>query len=263
MTSCHSHQAEPHPAGAVRPLIGVGCVRLPGQKGGHGAQGVSDPYLRAISVAGADAVLIPVGLTASSLARAVAGVDAVLLVGGGDVEPSWYGEERRAQCGTADSERDHSEIALVRVAVAQKKPLLAICRGIQVLNVALGGTLYQDIPTDRPDSTLLHRSPERQALVHSVQLEADSHLAAVVGRREIRVNSMHHQAVRDVASALRAVGWSPDGLVEAVEMPGEVLVMGVQWHPEELIALQEHSRRLFGALAAAASHQSAAFPRGA
>lgn len=262
MTSGDSHRAEPYPQGPVPPLIGVGCTRLLGQKGGHSAQGVSDPYLRAVSVAGADAVLIPVGLTESSLARAIAGVDAVLLVGGGDVEPSWYGEDRRAQCGPADEERDRSEMALVRVALAQRKPLLAICRGIQVLNVALGGTLYQDIPTDRPDSTLAHRSPDRQALVHSVRLEAGSRLAAAMGRDEMRVNSMHHQAVRDVAGPLRAVAWSPDGLVEAVEMPGDALVMGVQWHPEELIALEDHARRLFGALTAAASHQSAASPRG-
>ncbi|MGI6209664.1 MAG: gamma-glutamyl-gamma-aminobutyrate hydrolase family protein [Anaerolineae bacterium] len=252
MTSGGPRQAAP------RPVIGLACAWMAGQSGRHGWEGVSAPYLQAVRGAGADPLLIPMELPESSLPRVVAMMDGILLVGGGDVEPSCYGAQRDPKCGPSDERRDRSEIALVHEALRQGKPLLAICRGIQVLNVALGGTLHQDIPSDFPDSTLTHSDNPRQSVAHTVRVEPASRLAELVGAQEMGVNSMHHQAVKDVAPDLRPVAWAPDGVVEAVEMPGHALVLGVQWHPEELVAEHHHARRLFEALA----HQSLACHKG-
>ncbi len=222
-------------------------------------EGVPAPYLRALRGAGLQPVVLPTGLAAESVGRLLQRVDGVLLIGGPDVEPRFYGEETRPQCGPTHPERDQSELLLVGEALDRGLPLLAICRGIQLLNVALGGTLHQDIATDRPDSGIGHRSQERQALAHTVRLEPDSLVARAVCMDHVAVNTLHHQAVKSPATSLRPVGWAPDGLVEAVEMPGADFVVGVQWHPEELVSLEEHARRLFAAFAvAAARHQSAA-----
>lgn len=202
-------------------------------------------------------MIIPVGLSQSAMARLLNHLDGVLLIGGPDVEPARYGEAQRPECGPIHTERDESEVLLVAETLARNLPILAICRGIQVLNVALGGTLYQDLPSDSPRSSIGHRSQERQALAHTVRLEPDSAVCAVLGGDEVAVNTMHHQAVKDLAPALQAVGWAPDGTVEAVEMPGAQFVIGVQWHPEELVGVTEHARRLFTAFVAAAAHHSA------
>ncbi len=240
-----------------RPLIGVGAHRLASSSGGSAIQGSPEPYLRALLGAGAEPVIIPVGLSQRALARLVNHLDGVLLTGGPDVEPDRYGEAQRPECGPIHPERDESELLLVAETLARNLPILAICRGIQVLNVALGGTLYQDLTSDRPDSTIGHRSQERQALAHTVRLEAGSATSRLLESDEVAVNTMHHQAIKALAPPLRAVGWAPDGTVEAVEMPGPQFVIGVQWHPEELVDVTDHARRLFTAFVAAAHHHSA------
>jgi putative glutamine amidotransferase len=160
-----------------------------------------------------------------------------LLSGGGDVDPAVYGEKTSSLCGGVDRERDRAELALVRAGLEASLPVLGICRGLQLLNVALGGSLQQHIlgVTDIPHLTF---SP-RHHLAHQVRLEPGSQLAAVMGGDCVEVNSIHHQAIERLAPVLRPVGYAPDGLIEAVEWPGRP-VLGVQWHPENLVDRPPH-----------------------
>ncbi len=163
-------------------------------------------------------------------------VDGLLLAGGADVDPRSYGEEPLRPEWGGDGIRDAYEMRLVRLAQQRGLPILGICRGIQLLNVALGGHLYQDIVTQRDDA-LVHRDwHQYDALGHSVRLDADSWISRVYGgATTMEINSIHHQGLRDVAPPLRATAWAPDGVIEAVEARDRAQwMMGVQWHPEWL-----------------------------
>jgi putative glutamine amidotransferase len=178
-----------------------------------------------------------------------------------DVDPARYGEERQPICDQPDQVRDTVELALVRWALADHKPILAICRGIQLLNVACGGALYQDVPTQRQSAIKHDYFPAvvklpRDHLAHEVRVEPGSRLACALGTESCQVNSMHHQGIKRLAPVLNAVALAPDGLVEGVEMPARHFVVGVQWHPEELTARQEPARRLFSTFVSAASSQA-------
>lgn len=190
-------------------------------------------YVDAVTRAGGLPVIAPP--TDPAAAEELIGtVDALLLTGGEDVDPSWYGAVASPRLGRVTASRDAWEIALTRAAAARCLPVLAVCRGIQVLNVALGGTLLQDIPTDRPGSLGHEQDGSRSDRTHPVHLVDGSRLAAILGPAPL-VNSMHHQAVDARATALTIVGTSPDGVIEAVESPDEAWwAVGVQWHPEEL-----------------------------
>lgn len=170
-------------------------------------------------------------------ARAILGrVDGLLLTGGEDVEPSLYGQPRTSECGPSNPERDRTEIALVKAAKAMRKPLLAICRGPQLLNVALGGNLVQDIATEVPGE-LGHDGHDgaRNSRIHGVTIEHGTRIARAVGATNIRVNSLHHQSVKDVAPGMRVTARSSDGVVEAIESDSnDWWALGVQWHPEEM-----------------------------
>jgi putative glutamine amidotransferase len=187
-------------------------------------------------------------------------VDALLLPGGEDVNPRHYGEPPHEKCGPPSPARDATELALARWAVAEGKPLLAICRGIQVLNVALGGSLYQDIAAQVPGAGRHDWYPDhpRSLRAHDAVLEPDSRLATMVGSASLPVNSLHHQAVKDVAAGLRVVACAPDGVVEALEAAGHPFAMAVQWHPEELAGSDPQAQRLFDALVEAAGATAAA-----
>jgi putative glutamine amidotransferase len=184
-------------------------------------------------------------------------LDGVFLTGGVDVDPSQYGEERQAGCDRADPARDWTELTLVRWALADDKPVLGVCRGIQALNVACGGSLYQEIAGQHPDAIKHDYFPTaeyaRDYLAHPVRLAAGSRLGRLLGADEVRVNSMHHQGVKRLAPDLAAVAFAPDGLIEGVERPGRSFVVGVQWHPEELADTQAPHRRLFTEFITAAS----------
>lgn len=235
-----------------RPLIAVTHGRLKATADGGGWQGSGDPYIEALLEAGAEPWLVRLGATEDEARAAVMRTDGLLLTGGLDVSPPLYGEVKLPVCRRTDPVRDETEIAVTRAAVALDKPVLAICRGIQVLNVALGGTLFQDVATQVPGAGV-HRSDERQALVHGVSLDPGSLAAGVLGAASVPVNSMHHQALKVVAPQLRAVGFADDGLIEAAEAPGRRFVLGVQWHPEELVRVTEHAARLFRAFVVTAS----------
>ena len=175
--------------------------------------------------------------TADAPADVIAGVDGLLLTGGGDVLPSLYGEEAHPTFSAAESGRDAYEIELVRLALEADIPVLAICRGVQVLNVARGGTLIQDIP-DEVGITVNHRLPMPQhSIAHEVWMETGSLLERLMGERlslgdACPVNSRHHQAPKVLGEGLIASATAPDGVIEAIEDPSRRFCLGVQWHPE-------------------------------
>jgi len=172
--------------------------------------------------------------------------DGICLPGGPDVEPTLYGEETRADCSVeVDPELDRAEMLLVRWAIDDDKPLLAICRGAQVLNVALGGTLWQDVATMRATEHNHYPASSRGEVTHNIEVSAASRLHDIAGGDRVDVNSMHHQAVRDLGDDLVVSARAHDGLVEAVEHPGRRFVVGVQCHPEELYLERQWAQRLF------------------
>ncbi len=165
----------------------------------------------------------------------VARVDGLVLTGGEDVNPSFYGQPRAEKCGASNESRDRTEIALIRAAQELGKPILAICRGPQVLNVALGGTLIQDIPSEVPGALEHNTHDERASRVHGVKIDAGSRIARAIGETDITVNSLHHQSIKDVAPGLLVTARAPDGIIEGVESDSDDWwVMAVQWHPEEM-----------------------------
>ncbi|NVB42829.1 gamma-glutamyl-gamma-aminobutyrate hydrolase family protein [Pseudenhygromyxa sp. WMMC2535] len=169
------------------------------------------------------------------LEAAIAEVDGLLLQGGADVSPTSYSEEPMRPEWHGDRVRDLFEIAAMEIALAQGKPVFGICRGIQLINVALGGSLYQDINTQVEDS-LVHRDWHRYEVIeHGVRVDDDSWLGRLYGRGELLTNTIHHQAIKDLAPGLRATAWAPDGITEAVEDIGsDRWIAAVQWHPEWL-----------------------------
>jgi putative glutamine amidotransferase len=199
-------------------------------------------------------VLIPLNLDDGALRAIYERLDGLLLAGGVDVHPRHYGEAVHEKCGEIDEARDAVELTLTRWALAEGLPILAICRGIQVLNVAAGGTLYQDIAAQMPDSLKHDYWPDypRNLLPHQVTVNNDSHLAAILGGTQMAVNSLHHQAVKDLAPNFTVVARSPDGLIEAIEVNDHPFALGVQWHPEELLEDAPPMRRLFEEFVSAA-----------
>lgn len=211
-------------------------------------------YIDAIEAAGAIPLPLPLLRDPDMLRHLYERCDAICLPGGPDVEPLRYAEPAGDDCNLSTApELDEAEMLLSRWLVADDRPTLAVCRGIQVLNVALGGTLWQDIAAQRASSENHdHHDDVRNRLVHRVRIEAGSLLHRVVGVDSLDVNSLHHQAIRRVGEGLQVSGTSDDGIVEAVEMPDRRFLLGVQWHPEELVGEQESARRLFAALVSAA-----------
>jgi putative glutamine amidotransferase len=233
------------------PIVGITCARIvTGQKQRPPCQGQNQTYVHALLRAGAAPVLIPVQTDPSLLRVLYASLDGLLLSGGKDVAPVHYGEALHEKCDPVPPERDEMELKLARWAVEEGKPLLAICRGIQVLNVALGGSLYQDIEAQLPGAENHTWYPDypRNRVSHMVPITREAGLARIVGTAPLPVNSLHHQAVKDVAPGLTVVARAPDGVVEGLEADGHPFAIGVQWHPEELAAGDRRQQRIFDAL---------------
>jgi len=171
-------------------------------------------------------------------------VDGLLLLGGGDISPGLHGGESHEAIYETDEERDRFEISLVLAAVESGLPVLGVCRGIQVLNVALGGTLHTHLP-DVVGETVKHKPEPSSAIEHDLSVTPGSRLAEVMGQLEFSANSDHHQAIREIAPGLSAVAEAPDGVIEAVEMPGHPWLVAVQWHPERTAAEDPIQQRLF------------------
>jgi putative glutamine amidotransferase len=204
---------------------------------------LGSPYLLAIEQPGATALLVTPAHRAESHERLLELAHGLVLTGGEDVAPSRYGEEPHPRLGTVNFARDEMEFALLEAALRRRMPVLAICRGMQLLNVALGGTLYQDLPSQLGGDLLHEQEASINARWHHAELEEASRLAEIFGSARLHINSFHHQGVKDLAPALRARAWADDGLVEAVEAPDYPWVMGVQWHPERGEAEMEKDRR--------------------
>ena len=229
----------------MQPLIGLPCSGNARTHSGYQRYAVGQQYCRALGLAGAAPVLIPLLEQEEALESILSHLDGLLLSGGDDVDPRHYGRERIDSPGSSDRSRDTVELFLTRKALAIGLPILAICRGLQVLNVAMGGTLVQDIPRQRPSPVRheLRRSYPRDYPAHTVEVCPDTLLSSIVGRGPLEVNSLHHQCIDDLAAGLRPGAYSPDGLIEAAEAPG-CFVLGVQWHPEELAGRDARHRRI-------------------
>jgi putative glutamine amidotransferase len=249
--------SSPFPPGRRRPLIGCTTYRKTADNNPPiELFGIRPAYIEAIVAAGGIPILIPLGLSEEDLLTVLAEVDGLLLPGGGDVAPSLYqGVSDHATIAGVDPDRDRVEFALVRAAVAQQKPLLAICRGHQVLNVALGGTLWEDVYSQMHGAALhdYYRSHPLNHLAHSVDVCPGSCLAHYLAKPQTQVNSLHHQGIRRLAPELAVAAVAPDGLIEAVEAPGHPFALGVQWHPENLIHDDPSMLALFRGLVEAAS----------
>jgi putative glutamine amidotransferase len=209
-------------------------------------------YTTAARTAGLRPYILPV-LEAGDADAMLEGMAGLILTGGEDVDPRHYGTSPHPALGEVHAGRDAFELALARAARARRLPTLAICRGVQVLNVALGGTLVQDLPSEWEGALPHDGSWERSARVHDATIARPSRLAEALGATALRVNSFHHQSLARVAGGLTAVAHAPDGVIEGVETVGDDWwVLGVQWHPEELTATPEAwDRALFAAFATA------------
>jgi len=236
------------------PLIGVSCGTSALDIHAQTQQDrLNQAYSLALAAAGAIPVILP-NLPDPVLGEALLErLDGLLVSGGADVAPALYGEEILNETVKIDAARDTFEIPLLRAAVRQDLPLLAICRGIQVLNVALGGSLYQDIPAQVETETCHSQMAARHVATHAVRVASGTRVAEIVGAGAMAVNSFHHQALKTVAGDLQVVARAEDDIVEAVEIVDRRFCIGVQFHPEEMVGDHAPARRLFAAFAAAAA----------
>jgi putative glutamine amidotransferase len=244
-----------------RPIIGIPTQTL------HSIDGIPEAlpeswvmnqrYSRAVAAAGGLPVMIPLLDDDDTLRALYDRMDALLLPGGVDLDPATYGETPLPTFGRLDPARDRVELRFARWAIAEGKPLFGLCRGLQILNVALGGTLYQDIAVQRRDAIKHDYFPtagfSRDHLAHQVTVASGSRLHALVGTAPLEVNSMHHQAVKDLAPGLVSTATAPDGLIEALESQGDLFLLGVQWHPESLTDRDPRMHRLLTGFVEAAS----------
>ncbi|MCX6909409.1 MAG: gamma-glutamyl-gamma-aminobutyrate hydrolase family protein [Verrucomicrobia bacterium] len=226
------------------------------ERSGGGLNGcINKEYTDALLEAGGLPMVLPLTDDEAALEALLARADGLLLTGGDDVDPAFFGgDAANPKLGRVSRLRDRMELFLTRRLLDEgRRPVLGICRGCQVMNVAAGGTLVLDLPSEI-GGAVNHGDPRHFELVHDVEIVAGTRLHALVGATAIRVNSNHHQAVKDVAPGLRVSARSPcDGVVEAVELDGPQFFLGAQWHPERLHSQHEPSARLFRALVAAAS----------
>jgi len=243
-----------------RPLIGIATQTqeaVPGQL--PRCWIMSQRYVQVLANLGAVPVLIPLlPNDAATLREIYDRLQGVFLTGGVDVDPSRYGESKLAQCGHTDSDRDAVELQLMQWALDDHKPVLAVCRGFQLVNVACGGSLYQDVPSQCP-AMIKHDffppesgDPGRDYLAHEITVQPSTRLGSALGAERVTVNSMHHQGIKTLAQCLTASAWAPDGLIEGVEGKNGHYLVAVQWHPEELTD-QPGQRRLFTDFLAAAA----------
>lgn len=226
------------------PIIGITAGQDTNSYGQPGVR-LMQAYIDAVAQAGGVPVVIPSSLANGGWEELYARLDGILFSGGGDIAVERFSGEAHPRVDDVEPDRDSVELSLLGAAATDGKPFLGICRGCQLVNVGLGGTLYTHIPDQLPGA-LDHSYPGnlRTVLVHEVQIEEGTHVATVLEEPIVKVNSHHHQGLKNIAPSLRVAGRAPDGLVEAVELPDHPFGLAVQWHPEWLTAL-EPTRRLF------------------
>ncbi len=238
----------------MKAIIGIPCAcKTLADGSGRDASFIPQSYLQAIEMVDGVPLLIPITDRENTLRMLYQQIDGLLLAGGKDIAPARYGEEPHLQLGPVNTQRDWVEQTLTLWALADEMPLLGVCRGIQTLNVATGGSLWQDIAAQVPTAILHRYYPDYpfDRLSHSVQLEPGSRLEVILGERELEVNSLHHQAVKKVGAGLNVTARSPDGMVEGLESETDAWVVAVQWHPENLLENVPRMKRLFAAFVAA------------
>ena len=208
-------------------------------------------YIEGLNAAGMDSVIFPMTRDEDEVKRLIGFCDQILLTGGHDVNPSLYHEVPVNESVEWNETRDVMEEMVISYALAQDMPVLGICRGLQILNVALGGTLYQELPLQNTSDTEHHLTPPYDRAVHTVQILRDTPLYELLQKKQTGVNSIHHQAIRKLAPDLREMAVSEDGLVEAVYMPGRRFVWALQWHPEYGFRSHEDCLAIFQAFSRA------------
>ncbi len=227
----------------MKPLIGITCNYTPestvGIITGFGLSGqhwhmLSNEYILAIEKAGGIPVIVPMCDDIQTGMDLVARLDGILISGGNDVDPCLYGELITKETGNLSPRRDQIEMNVVQYVIKKLNiPILGICRGIQLINVAFGGTIYQDLEKSGYREHFLARVPMNH-YVHTVNLVENSLIQRIIGSTNLKVNSYHHQAVKKVADGFVATAFSEEGVIEVIEMPGDRYVLGIQWHPEML-----------------------------
>ena len=242
----------------------IGITGITRTVSGADRTGVNAAYVRAVLRAGGVPLVLSPLVGVAHNGVLLDALDGLVLSGGEDVDPAHYGQVPHPDLGAVDPLRDAFELAIYRDASARRLPVLAICRGIQLVNVALGGTLWQDIPSERPEALAHAQGTGRDDRTHPVDLTPGSRLARAVGTTRCEVNSFHHQSIRDLAPGLRVTARAPDGEIEGVEMAeDEAWLLAVQWHPEEF---HQHGEApdhgLFDALIREARRGTAATARG-
>lgn len=239
------------------PVIGIPTALSISSPSGYTYQQAGEPYVQAIREAGGMPILLPVLDDIATIPNLLSLVEGIMLPGGGDVSPQLYGQETFVALGV-NEETDRFEMELCRQCICANIPLLAVCRGAQIMNVALGGTLIQDIPLET-NSTVSHaQAASRDTCTHGVRVEGGSHLAEAMGETEFGVNSFHHQAIKDVGDGLVIVAYCvEDDIVEGVEMPDRPFVIGVQFHPEEICESVQPTAKLVRSLVRAAEKHRA------
>lgn len=211
-------------------------------------------YVDSVRRSGAQALLIPPGET--NFGRLLEVFDGIVLAGGGDIEPSRYQQPSSETLYGLDAERDETELGLVEALLGAQFPTLAICRGIQVVNVALGGTLHQHLP-DIYGESVAHRLPPRDPVLHMVEVAPDSQLAKTMGQSIVDTQSWHHQAIKDLGVGIRPIAVAPDGVIEAAEVEGNDKLLMVQWHPELSSEADPTQQALFDWLARVSKEEKA------
>ena len=237
-----------------KPIIGI--TTFNGQYMGYPSVDLFRAYVDAILVAGGIPVLIPSETPETSWKQLMEMLGGILFTGGGDVSPESYNEVDHPSLSGVDRSRDQIEIPMIKHAIQYNIPFLGICRGFQVLNVALGGSLFIDLSSKRPDSIKHDYYPDfqRDYLAHQVEIKPDSTIGKIMGRSMIKVNSLHHQGINTLSERLLPVGYASDGLVEAVEVSGHQFGLAVQWRPEWLINFSQ-MKAIFIALSKAAQER--------
>lgn len=242
----------------MQPVIGITTALRTHSASGHQYHEIYALNAFAVERAGGLPLLIPAGLQTDTLRALYERADALLIPGGGDINPARYGAPAHPLTAGIDDARDQLEITAVRWAAAEGRPLLGICRGHQLVHVALGGMLVQDIPS-QVETSIRHNNPvNRRDRIHPVSVAPDSRLAALLRAVNPAVNSLHHQAVNRPAPGLRVVAHAPDGVIEASELPDHPFFLAVQWHPEDLIDDDPAMLHLFEALVQAAQERGTA-----
>jgi len=232
----------------MRPLIGVPCHTNRRHPRHLSRFCMLQTYCRALEAVGGAPVLIPL-LHDDALADICRQLDGLFLAGGGDIAPRHFGQVRSARLVRVDPPRDQAELLLIHHAMNSDLPIFGICRGLQALNVALGGTLFQDIAAEIPHALRHNFHPDHPPthLGHDVLVKDGTHLSSIVGSGRLAVNSFHHQSVAKVAPGLIVAARAPDGVVEALEAPEKRFVVAVQWHPEHLMFEDVRMKQLLGA----------------